>query len=187
MKDRRPAKTPESLAGQLLLAHPGLRDPNFKRTVILMSVHNAEGAMGVVLNRPLDRQLGELNSAFALGPLAGVPLFCGGPVEPQQLVLVSWQWLDGDEAFQLQFGVDPAKAAELVGTAGVTIRGFLGYSGWGQGQLENEMKHQTWVVSPVGSEALEPIEGIALWRGLLGGIDPGLKLLANEPEDPELN
>jgi len=59
MKERRTARKAKSYAGQLLLAHPGLQDPNFRRTVILLSVHNAEGAMGVVLNRPLDKQLGE--------------------------------------------------------------------------------------------------------------------------------
>src|SRR4051812_22924204 len=93
MKERRTGVQDKSLAGQLLLAHPALRDPNFKRTVILLSVHNAEGAMGVVLNRPLNKQLGEVNAEFALSPLAGVPLYYGGPVNPEQLIIVSWQWL----------------------------------------------------------------------------------------------
>ncbi len=66
MQERRQT-TKESLAGSMLLAHPGMRDPNFRRTVVLMSVHNAEGAMGVVLNRPLGKNLGELNGDFALG------------------------------------------------------------------------------------------------------------------------
>jgi len=89
MRERRTAKLQHSLAGQLLLAHPALRDPNFRRTVILLSAHGDEGAMGVVLNRRLDKQLGELNSEFALGPLAGVPVYAGGPVDPQQLIIVS--------------------------------------------------------------------------------------------------
>ena len=62
MKERRTARKPRSLAGQLLLAHPVLREPTFRRTVILLSAHSDEGAMGVVLNRPLDRQLAELNA-----------------------------------------------------------------------------------------------------------------------------
>ena len=114
MKERRTARKPASLAGQLLLAHPALRDPHFKRTVVLLSAHDAEGAMGVVLNRPLDKQLGELNPEFALGPLAGVPVYAGGPVKPQQLVIVSWKWLATDNAFELHFGVEPDKAAGLV-------------------------------------------------------------------------
>lgn len=188
MRERRPPrKSPSSLAGQLLLAHPVLREPSFRRTVILMSAHNEEGAMGVVLNRPLGRQLGELNAEFALGPLAGVPLYCGGPVQPEQLIIVSWQWLREESAFQLQFGLDPEAAAGLVGSPGVVIRAFLGYAGWGEGQLENEMKHDTWFVSTVEGELLESSDGDALWRSILGALDPELKLLANEPDDPTVN
>jgi putative transcriptional regulator len=187
MKERRTARKSETLAGQLLLAHPALRDPNFKRTVILLSAHSGEGAMGVILNRPLDQQLGELNAEFAFGPLAGVPVYAGGPVEPGQLILVSWQWLEADSAFQLHFGIEPERAAELVGTPGVTLRAFLGYAGWGEGQLENEMKHDTWLVSTVEGEILGEADGTALWRQILGALDPELKLLANEPEDPTVN
>src|SRR3954469_9579990 len=112
MRERRKV-TKDTLAGSLLLAHPAMRDPNFKRSVVLLSAHNDEGAMGVVLNRPLGKQLAEINSEFAFGPLAGVPLYSGGPVEPEQLILVSWQWLEEESAFQLYFGIEPEKAAEL--------------------------------------------------------------------------
>jgi putative transcriptional regulator len=179
--------TTKDLAGQLLLAHPAMRDPNFRRTVVLMSAHNEDGALGVVLNRPLGKQLGELSGDFALTPLAGVPLYKGGPVQPEQLVLAAWQVREQENAFQLYFGLEPGKATELVGQAGITVRGFLGYSGWGKGQLENEMKHNTWFVSPVDGEALGSNDGVALWRTILGSLDPELKLLAGEPEDPAVN
>src|ERR1041385_4734972 len=104
MRERRKV-TKDTLAGSLLLAHPAMRDPNFRHSVVLMSAHNAEGAMGVVLNRPLGKRLGELSGDFALGPLAGVPLFKGGPVQTDQLVLVAWQV--HPEGFRLHFGVDP--------------------------------------------------------------------------------
>ncbi len=187
MKERRTARKAKTLAGQLLLSSPALREPNFKRTVILLSVHNADGAMGVVLNRPLDQQLGEVNSVFAFGPLAGVPVYAGGPVQPEQLIMVSWQWLKAEGAFQLHFGLEPEKAAELIGTPGVTVRAFLGYSGWGQGQLEKEMKQDTWFPATVDGELLGRLEGVALWRAILGTLDPELKLLADEPDDPTLN
>lgn len=187
MKERRTARKPKSLAGQLLLAHPVLREPTFRRTVILLSAHSDEGAMGVVLNRPLDRQLAELNAEFALGPLAGVPLYQGGPVQPDQLILVSWQWLKEEEAFQLHFGIEPQQAADLVGNPGVVLRGFLGYAGWSSGQLESEMKRETWFSTTVDGEMLEKSDGVALWRTMLGSLDPELKLHANEPDDPTLN
>ena len=111
MRERRKT-TKQSIAGSLLLAHPAMKDPNFRRSVVLMSAHNAEGAMGVVMNRPLGKRLGELNGEFALGALAGVPVFTGGPVQPKQLLLVAWQ--DRADGFQLHFGIEPDKAAQLL-------------------------------------------------------------------------
>ena len=73
MKPRRP-NSKESLAGSLLLSHPAMKDPNFGRTVVLMSAHDADGALGVVINRPLRRRLDEISPNFALRPLAKVPL-----------------------------------------------------------------------------------------------------------------
>lgn len=187
MRERYPTPKTSSLAGQLLLARPGLPDVNFQRTVILLSAHDEEGAMGVVLNRPLEKKLGEVNAEFALGPLADLPLYCGGPVQPEQLVIVLWQWVEQESAFQLHFGLEPAKAAELVGAPGITLRAFLGYSGWGKGQLDNEMKHDTWIATPVEGGLLDRIDGITLWRRMLGAINPELRLLANEPDDPTVN
>ena len=75
----RTQSTRESLAGSLLLAHPVLRDPNFRRTAVLMSTHGPEGAMGVVLNRPLGKRLGELKVDFSLGPSRVDPDLCRRP------------------------------------------------------------------------------------------------------------
>lgn len=185
MKER--GKIKASYAGQLLLANPGLRDPNFRRSVILMSAHDAEGAIGVVLNRPLDRQLGELNPEFAATLLAGVPVYQGGPVETEKLILVSWQRDEAQLEFQLNFGLDVAQATELIGSPGVTLRAFLGYSGWGKGQLENEMRQRTWIAANVVEHDLSEQDGVNMWRSFLGAIDPELKLLAEEPDDPALN
>jgi putative transcriptional regulator len=173
------------LAGSLLLAHPGMRDPNFRRSVILMSVHNAEGAMGVVLNRPLGKRLGELSGDFALGPLAGIPLFCGGPVQPEQLVLAAWQ--TRADGFRLHFGIEPDKALQLLAEEGTHVRGFLGYSGWSAGQLENEMKARTWVVADVPEDLLTHSQDESLWKTVLGREGAEWRLLAGEPEHPEMN
>ncbi len=173
------------MAGSLLLAHPGMRDPNFRRSVILMSVHNAEGAMGVVLNRPLGKRLGELSGDFALGPLAGIPLFCGGPVQPEQLVLAAWQ--TRADGFRLHFGIEPDKALQLLAEEGTHVRGFLGYSGWSAGQLENEMKARTWVVADVPEDLLTHSQDESLWKTVLGREGAEWRLLAGEPEHPEMN
>jgi putative transcriptional regulator len=182
---REPRVTKETLAGSLLLAHPALKDPNFRRSVVLMSAHNAEGAMGVVLNRPVGKRLGELSGDFALSPLASVPLFTGGPVQTDQLVLVAWQ--PHPEGFRLHFGVDPDKARELLDQEGTQVRGFLGYSGWSAGQLENEMKVRTWIVADVPEDLLTYSQDESLWRMVLGRAGADWRLLANEPDNLDQN
>ncbi|MBL9204714.1 MAG: YqgE/AlgH family protein [Opitutaceae bacterium] len=177
----------KELTGSLLLAHPSLKDPSFRKTVVLLSSHNQEGAMGVVLNRPLGRTLGSLNSTFALGPLDDVPVYTGGPVQGEQVILCAWQVQAGAEGFRLYFGIDLEKAVELRGHEGMEIRAFLGYSGWSAGQLETELGQHTWVVVPVGSDLLEYDADEKLWRGLLGGLDPEWKILVDEPDDPSAN
>lgn len=184
MRERRKV-TRETLAGSLLLAHPAMRDPNFRRSVVLMSAHNEEGAMGVVLNRPMNKRLGELSGDFALGPLATVPLFNGGPVQNDQLVLAAWQVRS--DGFRLHFGIEPDKALQLLAEEGTHVRGFLGYSGWSAGQLENEMRLHTWIVTDVPEDLLTQAQDDTLWRTVLGREGAEWRLLAGEPERPENN
>ena len=134
---------PENLAGSLLLAHPAMRDPNFRRTVIFMATHSAEGAMGVVLNRPTRRTLGTVNGSFAYTPLAEVPVFIGGPVQPEQLMLVVWQMRP--EGYRLFFGIDPEKATELVGgaSAGQDLADGLGGGLGGHRPPRSQNAHQS--------------------------------------------
>ena len=176
-----------SLAGQLLLAHPAMRDPNFRRSVVLLSAHGDEGAMGVVLNRPLGKHLGDLNPQFAAGPLAQVPLYQGGPVQTEQLILAAWQPEPLASTVKLYFGIDTDKAAALLDEDGVRLRAFLGYSGWTKGQLENELRSNTWVVTAVQPDLLDESDGLGLWRSILSGLSPEWKLMAGEPDEPGVN
>ncbi|MEJ1974530.1 MAG: YqgE/AlgH family protein [Lacunisphaera sp.] len=128
-----------------------------------------------------------MNTEFALSPLAGVPLYYGGPVEPEQLIIVTWHWIPAEQAFQLHFGVEVEKATAMMGLPGVTMRAFLGYAGWSKGQLENEMQHDTWLLTPVEGDWLIKHDGVPLWRSLISHLKPELKVLADAPDDPTVN
>ena len=141
--------------------------------------------MGVVLNRPIGKRLGELNGEFALGTLAGVPLFRGGPVQTKQLLLAAWQ--PQPDGFRLHFGIEPDKAIQLLAEDDTTVRAFLGYSGWSAGQLETEMSQHTWIVADVPEDLLTQAQDDSLWRTVLGRAGPEWRLLAGEPENPEQN
>ena len=185
MRER--GKKNESFAGSLLLAHPKLQDPNFVRTVVLMSLHNTEGAMGVVLNRPLEKTLADLGPEFRETRLARVPIYSGGPVNPEQLILVAWQTSSADGTFKLYFGVDPAKLQELMEHSVLEVRAFLGYSGWGAGQIETEMRRNTWLVSQVPPALIDEFDGVELWKRIVGGLSDEWRVVADEPEDPSVN
>ena len=123
------------LAGALLLAHPSLRDPNFKRSVVLLTAHTpGGGALGVIVNRPLDKTLGEYDPALSESGLAGIPLYEGGPVASDQMILVAWKWSTEEGSFKLYFGIDAEKAQKIMGNdPEFELRGFIGHSGWSDG------------------------------------------------------
>ncbi len=177
------------LAGSLLLAHPGLRDPNFRRAVVLLSAHDDEGAMGVVLNRPTGQQLADLDDAFADGNLAEVPVFAGGPVQTDRLIICALGFHADGEGLRLHFGLEPAEALKLIESQGeaLVVRAFVGYAGWSAGQLENELDHDTWAVSAIPSDLLDHPADEGLWRSVLARVSPEWKLLAEEPDEPGRN
>lgn len=187
---RRSDPTPKSLAGSLLLASPKLRDPNFAQTVLLLSVHDRDGAMGIVLNRPTGRTLSDLGGDFAIGALADVPIYMGGPVQPEQMVICAWRIDEGSPAgFQLHFGIDPERAAGLLGQPGMYVRAFMGYAGWSEGQLEGELAADAWAVTEIPETLmeLEADSSAGLWRAVFGEINHEWRLLAEEPDDPSGN
>ncbi len=176
----------ESLAGSLLLAHPCLRDPNFEKTVVFLSMHDAEnGAFGVVLNRPSGRRLNELIPDQDLGLLSMVPVYLGGPVAPDQLLLAAFRWEETPEGGSWNWRHDLTfeSASELVQEEGTIIRVFAGYSGWTQGQLEKEMRQSTWVTHTPGEEILDPDLQEVLWKGLLSTHGPVFEFLIHTPEN----
>ncbi|WP_269526369.1 YqgE/AlgH family protein [Coraliomargarita parva] len=181
-------EAPPHYAGSLLVAHPSLLDPNFRRSVVLLTAHSEEdGALGVVVNRPLGQTLGEYDPALQQSEMADLPLFYGGPVAADQLILVAWRWTPEDGTFKLFFGIDDVKACKLLKEEpGFNLRGFLGHSGWTGGQLEAEVDEGAWVSSPLTPE-MDQFEGDALWRRILSTKGPALRLMSEAPEDPSVN
>jgi putative transcriptional regulator len=180
----------ESLAGQLLLASPALRDPNFSRTVVLIGVHSEEGAMGVVLNRPSAVTVGEAIPQLEEAVDESEPVYVGGPVQPSSIVFLA-EFLDPAPAGLLVLGRIgfPAPDADIGELAEATGRRrvFAGYAGWGEGQLDAEVGQGDWIAHPaipddVFTDAPDDLWGAALVRK--GG---SYALLARMPADPTVN
>ncbi|MEO8323983.1 MAG: YqgE/AlgH family protein, partial [Actinomycetota bacterium] len=164
----------ESLKGQLLVAAARIFDPNFRRVVVLVIEHDAEGAAGVVLNRSAEVPIAD--AVPVLSSLVGStePVFVGGPVQPDSIVILAD--LEGDSPRDLSRGVQPVFGSVVVLGDGWLdaspgeirrARAFSGYSGWGPGQLESEIAGLDWIVEPAGVEDVFSQDPPGLWSEIL--------------------
>jgi putative transcriptional regulator len=176
-----------SFAGSLLVAHPNMLDPNFRRTVLFISEHDpSQGALGVIINRPLDRQVADLVTDAPPVGLAEVPVFLGGPVGKNQLMFAAFEW-QKSKGLKLNHNVALEQASDAAGRKSVTICAFVGYAGWGAGQLESELKQKAWLVQKANSSLLKFDRLPNLWFEIMRSLGPWYKMLAAAPDDPSLN
>jgi putative transcriptional regulator len=182
-----PSKKRRSLAGSLLVAHPNMSDPNFRRTVLLISAHGPdEGALGVILNRPLDKHVSEIVTEPAPECLGEVPVFLGGPVGKNQLMFATFEWQKSD-GLKIKPSVSFDEASATAGNTSKSLYAFIGYAGWSAGQLEAELKEKAWVLQKPSRALLKPDEWPRLWFNIMNRLGPWYKLLAAAPDDPSLN
>ena len=179
----------DSLRGQLLIASPQLVDPNFERTVVLITEHGEEGAMGIVLNRPSEAEVSGVIPD--LEPVVGSePIFVGGPVQPEALVVLG-EFSNPEKAAWIvvaDVGLVSAQA-ELEELPEAVRRGrvYAGFSGWGPEQLEAEVAEEAWIIEPPLPAELFPEDPTNLWSDVLERMGGEYALVARMPEDPSLN
>ena len=168
------------LKGKLLVATPGLLDPNFFRTVVLVLEHGDEGAVGVVLNRPSDFDV--VTTLPDWEPRAAAPpvVFVGGPVaEGTAICLGRVGGQDGITVVDASRDPDDLAADE--------VRFFSGYAGWSAGQLEDEIDEGAWLVVDADPDDALDDEPELLWSRVLERQGGRLALLARYPDDPTAN
>jgi len=180
----------ESLTGQLLLASPSLRDPNFVRTVVLVSVHSEEGAMGVVLNRPSAVTVSEAVPQLEEAVAEEEPVYVGGPVQPTSIVFLA-EFLDPSPAGLLVLGrigfPAPDAGIEELTEATARRRVFAGYAGWGEGQLDAEVEEGDWIAQTALPEDVFTDVPEELWATVLTRKGGSYALIARMPSDPSVN
>ena len=169
--------TGENLTGSLLAAHPMLWDPNFRRTIVFISQHcPEEGTTGFVLNRPVENP----------SPVeTDIPVFFGGPVEPDQMIVASIQWRDNPDTVAFRTFTGMPTPEDKGWSGGMRI--FTGYSGWSPGQLERELQTNSWVVLPPSRALIEMADPHLAWKRIMRETNPALHLLSEAPDDPRLN
>lgn len=181
----------EPAPGILLIADPFLKDPNFLRTVVFLCEHKDEGSFGFVLNRQYENTLDEL-----IPELEGhkLPVFYGGPVQLDSLHFLH-QYPDlipgGQEVIKgVYWGGDFDTMINLVKSEEIDsnkIRFYIGYSGWSEGQLNNEMTEKTWLTVKASRKLIFHHKYEEIWKDSLRHLGGDYEMMVNFPIDPQLN
>ncbi len=175
------------LNGQVLLADPSLRDGTFNRAVILLTHHAPEfGATGLILNQPTGQVVGDLLTGKEFSALRQLAVHAGGPVSHDQLTFSSFWWTQ-KSGLRWALRISAEQAAYHARRPGRVVRAFLGYSGWSSGQLENELRHHSWITANPPPDLLGQEHDRSLWATLLRRVSPLHHILAVAPKDPFLN
>ena len=180
---------PES--GIMLISDPFLKDPNFMRTVVLLCEHNTDGSFGFVLNRPFEQRLDDF-----IPELNGysIPVYYGGPVQtdtlhfihslpdliPDGINVAEGVYWGGD--FQQIIALIRERALDLT-----RIRFFLGYSGWSNGQLNDELNEKSWLTVAGNHRLVFHSKPAEIWKEAVKELDETFHEIINYPIDPQLN
>jgi putative transcriptional regulator len=178
--------------GRLLISEPFMMDPNFKRSVILLTEYSEAGAMGFVLNHQSEYLLGDLLPDL---PYSEMPVFVGGPVGEDTLHFIHRcpDKIDGgiEIAEGVFWGGDFEEVKNLVTNYQVTedeIKFFAGYSGWTPGQLNGEIDEDTWIVTDkYNPEIIFTNDEQNMWKEVVISLGQRYAHIANFPENPEMN
>ena len=177
--------------GRVLVSEPYLPDPNFERTVILMTEHNAEGSIGFILNKPAENKVSDLMDE--LKSYKG-PLYIGGPVQQDTLHIIH-RHDDISDSIQIADGLYWGGSFEEIIIKLEThqietndIKFFLGYSGWSPGQLEQELDVDSWIVSEkVNAQFVFETTYDQMWKNALKNMGGRYSIFSNYPIDPRMN
>jgi len=181
----------EAASGILLISDPFLKDPNFMRTVVFLCDHQEQGSFGFVLNRKYENTIDEL-----IPELAGhkIPLFYGGPVQMDTIHFLhqySEEIPGGQEVMKgIYWGGDFDKVVDMVRNNEIDenkIRFFIGYSGWSDGQLKNELEEKSWLTVKATRKLVFHRDYKDLWKDSLKQLGGDYEIMINFPIDPQLN
>lgn len=179
--------------GMFLVAAPSLRDPNFRQSVVLLCEHGQEGALGVVVNRPTAMFLSEALPQVPVLEGQHHVLFSGGPVQPNQVLLLYRVFHEPTDTLHVFDGVYLGGDMEVVerlltSSSGTeSFRAYVGYSGWAPGQLENEMKTGSWITVPADPSIVFEKDPATIWPDILRSLGGQYQMYADMPIDPSVN
>lgn len=174
---------------QFLIAMPSLADPNFSQTVTLICEHNDEGALGIVINRPLELKLSELFEHLEMATTtflhANTVVYAGGPVQMDHGFVLHHPLGNWESTLRVQEQIGLTTSRDIL-TAIAAGHGpeksliTLGYAGWGPGQLEQEISNNAWLTVPNDIEIVFDVPANKRWQAAASKLGVDLNLLAGD-------
>jgi putative transcriptional regulator len=178
-------KNMDSLKGHFIMAMPGLADPNFSMTVTCICEHTELGSVGLIINRRHNTICAndifkELNLEYILRP-DPLPAYIGGPVHENEIFVLHGPPFDWEGCFMVDKTLAMSNTMDILNSIAVgkgpnSFLVCLGCAGWGPGQLESEIRQNSWITCPVSSDIIFDLPAEAKWRAAMNrvGIDPAL-------------
>lgn len=177
--------------GVLLLSDPFMKDAYFSRSVVLLAEHNEDGSFGLILNKPIDVKLTQLVENF---PEFDVKVYLGGPVKPNNLFYLHSLGDKIENSMKIKeglyFGGDIERIKDLILLNEIgpnDIKFFVGYAGWTPGQLNNEIKEESWLIVDFKNQNFVDNTPYTLWNNILQKMGSKYYTWSVAPIDPQLN
>jgi putative transcriptional regulator len=177
--------------GRILISEPFLNDIYFKRSIILLTEHNAEGSIGFVLNKPVNMKIDEIIIDF---PAFDCNISVGGPVSTNTVHYIHTlgELIPNSVKVHenLYWGGDFDFLKELIKEGAITknqVKFFLGYSGWSPNQLKDELEQNSWLVCNMAANKIMDNKMDEIWQQVLKSLGEKYKMWINSPENPSMN
>ncbi|MFW6224618.1 MAG: YqgE/AlgH family protein [Bacteroidota bacterium] len=177
--------------GRLLISEPFLRDLFFKRSVVLLADHDSDGSFGLILNKPVEFRLNEVIQNF---PQFDVPVFMGGPLNTESIFFIHTYGESISQSYEILPGLywggdinDVRKLIELKQLPKDSIKFFLGYAGWGARQLEEELQHNSWIITDTRPSEIMLKSPANLWPSIVKSLGKEFEIWTRFPSDPQMN
>jgi len=178
-----------SLSNHFLIAMPGLQDSNFYRTVTYICEHDEQGAMGIIINRPLDFDLADILNQMEITPESTEsihqPIFSGGPIQTERGFVLHSTGQSWDATVQVTPEISITTSRDILGAI-ASGKGpenslvALGYAGWSEGQLEQELTSNAWLSGPADSQIIFTQPPEQRWKAAAQLLGVDLNLMSGE-------
>jgi putative transcriptional regulator len=179
----------DNFTNHFLIAMPGLADPFFAKTVTYLCQHNADGALGIIINRPSELTLGDIMQQMDIdmgeNEMGKLPIFFGGPVQPERGFVLHEPLGRWDSSLQVSPAISLTTSRDILeaislGKGPRKALVALGYAGWGKGQLEREMAENAWLSAPAANSILFDLPSSQRWKAAAELMGINISLLTTQ-------